>query len=322
MMSSFLCFHHSQHNFTNPLPITICKINQHPFDLKLFDFVYIWKRTNLFSSFHSKVVSPTRHQSLNKPLKHSTPTLYITTTETPQALPEYTKHSPSPSYDYQEIIIDHTSPTPEYHTVKVTTFAPDEKYLHSIKDSQIKPVTEPNQEGSASGERGSISGILTNLQKNNHSPDILTPDIKTLEKILVEINQNEVVAKPPLPVRHNYANYDDDYEDDGRYFWSRCSKYKENQFQITWEMEAPARTRDVLALTIQTTTRFPKRASAAKIKDTKDSSATLAAAAKCGITVISTGEKRAFCVPMEQFSHKLLWHVIGKRLGGVNMSYC
>ena len=77
---------------------------------------------------------------VTKPIKYSTPKpLYITTTERPQAPTDYSHDSLS-SYDYEEVVFEATTPTAEHHTVKVTTFAPDENYFKKIKvSSVIKP---------------------------------------------------------------------------------------------------------------------------------------------------------------------------------------
>lgn len=112
-------------------------------------------------------------------------------------------------YDYPDIVEHPSTPSTEYHTVKVTTFAPDEKYLHKIKSHH---QAQPDRSSS------SLSDVLTKLQKSNHLPATLTTDnvdgsIKTLVKILNNLKQNEIVKKPP-PVYTNHADDDYDYSND------------------------------------------------------------------------------------------------------------
>jgi hypothetical protein len=101
--------------------------------------------------------------------------------------------------------------------VRVTTYAPDEKYRQKIKASIPQALPDPDIHS------GSISNILTNLQKSNHLPENISPDhvdgsIKTLVKILNNIKQKEIVHKPkPPPVyNNNHADYDYDYGNDGK----------------------------------------------------------------------------------------------------------
>lgn len=135
--------------------------------------------------------------------------MFITTTEEPQDSIEHPV-PPIQSYEYQDIVEHPSTSSPEYHTVKVTTFAPDEKYIHKIKSHHQQ--LQPDRHSS------SLSAVLTKLQKSNHLPATLTPDnvdgsIKTLVKILNNLKQNEIVKKPP-PVHTNHADDDYDYSSD------------------------------------------------------------------------------------------------------------
>lgn len=135
--------------------------------------------------------------------------MYITTSPD-----DPTDYPDAPSYDYDDIVVQHTSPAPEFHTVKVTTFAPDERYLQNIRAPPVQR-TKPED-------------ILTKLQKNNHLPETLSVDnvdnsIKTLAKILENIKQNEVLPKPVAPPTkfddgdYDYANYGNDDDGNARF---------------------------------------------------------------------------------------------------------
>lgn len=149
----------------------------------------------------------------HQPIIYSTPTpLYITSTESPIEI-----EPPQESYDYQDIV-EHqvTTQTPvEYHTVRVTTFAPDEKYIQKVKHVQEQAQHDLHS--------SSISEVLTTLQKNNHLPETITTEhvdgsIKTLVKILNNLKEKEVIKKPQ-PTYSNHADDDYDYstdEEDGR----------------------------------------------------------------------------------------------------------
>lgn len=172
-------------------------------------------RNNLFSSFHSKHVSASDKPRPARPITYSTPSPVYLTTPTPQ---HDTKDYPDapPSYDYEDIVVQHTSPAPEFHTVKVTTFAPDERYLQTIRLHHPTPIPDLHS--------AALPEILTKLQKSNHLPETLSVDnvdnsIKTLAKILNNMKQHEVVQKPPTKY-HNQADDDYDYanygsDDDG-----------------------------------------------------------------------------------------------------------
>lgn len=144
-------------------------------------------------------------------------------------VPEYqTKRVPDYQVEYQPTPapVYHTTPAPEYHTnrdyhtVKVTTFAPDERYLQKIKASTAHnyiPLKHPDDRRSSS-----LSETLSKLQQSNHLPPTLTTDnvdnsIKTLVKILNNIKQSEVAQKPPPEYASNQADdyYDYGNDDDG-----------------------------------------------------------------------------------------------------------
>jgi hypothetical protein len=127
---------------------------------------------------------------------------------------------PPNSQEYEEILVYHpTTPRPEFHTVKVTTFAPDEKYLQKVKAVHKQKI----QNLSDFHAKPPLSDILTKFQKSNLLPDTLKPEnvdhsVKTLVKILNNLKQKETVQKPP-PEYTNHAvdEYDEEYGnyDDG-----------------------------------------------------------------------------------------------------------
>lgn len=159
-----------------------------------------------------------------QPIIYSTPTpVYITSSESPHVAIVH-HELPQESYDYQDIV-EHqvTTPAPlEYHTVRVTTFAPDEKYIQKVKhvQEQAQHVQEQTQHDLHSS---SISDVLTKLKKSNHLPETIKTEhvdgsIKTLVKILNNLKEKEVAKKPP-PTYSNHADDDYDYstdEEDGK----------------------------------------------------------------------------------------------------------
>lgn len=121
------------------------------------------------------------------------------------------------------MIEEPTKPTSEQESVKVTTYAPDEKQIQKIKSAQRlnqidehqleEPLDLPNLESST------IEEVLTKLQESNHLPATITPEnidgsIKTLMKILNNLKKNQVIPKPPTPIQTNHANDDYDYSSD------------------------------------------------------------------------------------------------------------
>jgi hypothetical protein len=116
------------------------------------------------------------------------------------------------SHDFEEIeILPPTTPKPEIQTVRVTTFAPDEKYRQKVKSVNKKPQSLHEY------REKPLSEILTKLQKSNHLPETLRPEhvdnsVKTLVKILNNLKQKENVPKPQLELSNHavdYENYDD-----------------------------------------------------------------------------------------------------------------
>lgn len=141
--------------------------------------------------------------------------MYIPSTASPHVVIEHHELSSQESYDYQEIVEQQehqvTSPAPvEYHTVRVTTYAPDEKYIQKVKVVQEQAHDDLHS--------SSISDVLTKLKKSNHLPETITTEhvdgsIKTLVKILNNLKEKEVVKKPP-PAYSNHADDDYDYSTD------------------------------------------------------------------------------------------------------------
>lgn len=136
--------------------------------------------------------------------------MFITTTESNQPFP--------PSYEYYQPA---TTPTQDYRPVKVTTFAPDEKYLQTVKVLTKKKFVH---HGDVELESNSVPEILTKLQKSNHLPETFTPDnvdnsIKTLVKILNNIKQKEQVVHKLPPKLSNHAGDDYDYNNDDDGTW-------------------------------------------------------------------------------------------------------
>jgi hypothetical protein len=136
--------------------------------------------------------------------------VFITTTESPDPFPPSYQYHPVPPVERQ------TTPSPEYHTVRVTTFAPDERYLENVKSIQQKKFEHHTK---VNIESSSVPEILTELQKSNHLPQTLTPDnvdnsIKTLVKILNNIKEKEQVIHKPPPKFSNHASDDYDYNND------------------------------------------------------------------------------------------------------------
>lgn len=171
----------------------------------------------VLSSYHTKHIPLSDHQQKSsKPLTYSNPTpVFIT------SAPEYHDESTenpfesTKSHEYEEILVYHpTTQRPEFHTVKVTTFAPDENYLQKVKAvHKQKPHNLPDLHAKP------LSDILTKLQKSNHLPDTLKPEnvdnsVKTLVKILNNLKQKETAQKPP-PEYTNHAVDDYDEYDDG-----------------------------------------------------------------------------------------------------------
>lgn len=172
----------------------------------------------VLSSYHSKLIPLSDHQQKSaKPLTYSNPTpVYITSAPALDESTEFPFESTN-SHDYEEILVHHpTTPRPEFHTVRVTTFAPDEKYLQKVKAvHKQKPQNLPDLHAKP------LSDILTKLQKSNHLPDTLKPEnvdnsVKTLVKILNNLKQKESVQKPPPEyTNHAVADYDEygNYDD-------------------------------------------------------------------------------------------------------------
>ena len=121
------------------------------------------------------------------------------------------------SHDFEVIeIIPPTTPQPELHTVRVTTFAPNEKYRQKVKAVNKKPQNLPDP------HENPLSEILTKLQKSNHLPETLKPEhvdnsVKTLVKILNNLKQKENAQKPSLELSNHAVDNFSDYEnyDDG-----------------------------------------------------------------------------------------------------------
>lgn len=206
-MNFFLWIHHQHITTTNPNPILIiCKILPPEIHQQHDNFV---NKNNLSSSFYTKIIPSSEQQNSVHAITYSTPSpIFITTSIEPQDSIEHPV-PPIQSYDYQDIIEHSSTPSPEYHTVKVTTYTPDEKHHQTIKSHH---QSQPDRHSS------SLSNVLTKLQKSNHLPATLTPDnvdgsIKTLVKILNKLEQNEIVKKPP-PVHTNHADDDYDYSND------------------------------------------------------------------------------------------------------------
>ncbi|CRK95366.1 CLUMA_CG008674, isoform A [Clunio marinus] len=197
------------------------------------DFVPIFKNTNLpYKSYaenyvpnsgvryHSKLVPSNDYNKITaSTVKFSTPTPVFITTEAPQISAEFPS-SPENSYDYIEISDPTTTPLPpsDYHTVKVTTFAPDPKFIEKIK---ILAAQKQYEEELADIHTSSPKEVLSKLQQTNHLPETFTPDnvdnsIKTLVKILNNMKHKELAKKPPT-VYSNQADEDydgyDDYDD-------------------------------------------------------------------------------------------------------------
>lgn len=213
----FPCIIHHQH-ITIPLPHPIiCKINDST-NISTPPMTVVVQMQNFSSSIRLKnPYSDRQHKKAKpKPITYSSPSpVYVTTSEAPQTL---TNHPNVPlSYDYDEIPAQPTTPSPvEYHTVKVTTFAPDERYLQNLRASSVHKYHPQDL------HELPVPEILTKLQKANHLPEHLTPDnadnsIKTLVKIFNDIKQTEVASKPPPPppIYHNQADDDYDYANYG-----------------------------------------------------------------------------------------------------------
>lgn len=165
----------------------------------------------IISRYHSKLIPLSDHQQKPlTPLTYSSPTpVYIT------SAPDESTEIPfvsTNSHDFEEIeILPPSSPKPEFHTVRVTTFAPDEKYRQKVKAVNKKPQNLPDLHDQP------LSEILTKFQKSNHLPETLKPEhvdnsVKTLVKILNNLKQKENVQKPSLELSNHavdYENYDD-----------------------------------------------------------------------------------------------------------------
>lgn len=181
--------------------------------------ILVYMKLIVLSSYHSKLIPQSDNQQ--KPLKFSNPLpVYITPAPALESHDESTEYPVDftnlNSHDYEEILVHHpTTPQPEVHTVRVTTFAPDEKYLQKVKAvHKQKPQNLPDLH-----ERP-LSDILTKFQKSNHLPETLKPEnvdhsVKTLVKILNNLKQKEIAQKPLPPKYTNHAV--EDYDEYGNY---------------------------------------------------------------------------------------------------------
>jgi hypothetical protein len=175
----------------------------------------------LTSRYHSKIVPLAEHQQKSpKPLTYSSPTpVYITTA------PDDSTEIPfvsTNSHDFEEIeILPPSTAKPEFQTVRVTTFAPDEKYRQKVKavNKKVQNLHELREKP--------LSEILTKLQKSNHLPETLRPEhvdnsVKTLVKILNNLKQKENVQKPSLELSNHAVDYEN-YDDGNRVLLPRIS---------------------------------------------------------------------------------------------------